>query len=175
MPQTRPNLPPDSPTFRPPSAEDGPAIWRMIEGSGALDTNSLYCNLLQCTDFAGTCVLVEQGGAPLGWMSAYVPPTRPDTLFVWQVCTAPEARGQGLARRMIRSVLARPACRDLRHVECTITRANAPSWGLFRSLARDLCAPIQSELHFSRETHLGGRHDSEMRVTIGPFQTGDIQ
>lgn len=175
MLQTRVNLPPDSLIFRPPRAEDGPAIWRMIEASGALDTNSLYCNLLQCTDFAGTCVLAERAGVPLGWMSAYVPPARPDTLFVWQVCTAPEARGQGLARRMIGSVLARPDCRDLRHLECTITRANAPSWGLFRSLARQLRAPIASELHFSRETHLGGRHDSEMRVTIGPFQTGDTQ
>ncbi len=161
-----------APRFRPPRAEDGAEIWRLIEASGALDTNSLYCNLLQCTDFADTCTVVEDERV-IGWMSAYIPPSRPDTLFVWQVCTAPAARGMGLARRMIREVLARPACSDVRQVECTITRANAPSWGLFRALARDLDAPLQSSLRFARDTHLDGRHDSEMRVAIGPINTGD--
>ena len=44
------------PTFRMPNAADGPAVSQLIASSPPLDTNSAYCNLLQCTDFAETCV-----------------------------------------------------------------------------------------------------------------------
>ena len=161
--------------FRAPRAEDGPVVWKMIERSGRLDGNSLYCNLLQCSHFSRTCVLAEMGDEPAGWMSAYLPPAQPGTLFVWQICTTPKARGQGLARRMILDALARPECRGVRRIECTITAGNAASWALFQSVARALDAPLASAPHFNRDIHLDGRHDSELRVTVGPFHFGGYQ
>ncbi|MGV8988321.1 MAG: diaminobutyrate acetyltransferase [Cypionkella sp.] len=157
--------------IRAPQPEDGPQIWRLIEAAGALDSNSLYCNLLQCTHFAETCAVAEMDGEVVGWMSGYVPPAQPDTLFVWQVCVAEAARGCGLGQRLITSVLARPKAAKLRHVDCTITKTNAASWALFRKVARALDADLKSEPHFLRETHLDGEHESEIRVTIGPFET----
>src|SRR5690606_42164986 len=51
-----------------------------------LDTNSVYCNLLQCSDFADTAIAAEDANGQLvGFISGYRPPSRPDTLFVWQV------------------------------------------------------------------------------------------
>ena len=159
--------------IRAPQPCDGPEVWRLIEAAGALDTNSLYCNLLQCSHFAATCAVAEMDGEIVGWMSGHALPARPDALpdrlFVWQVCVADAARGRGLARKMIASVLRRPECRGLRHLECTITEANAASWALFRSVARSFDAVLQSQPHFLRETHLDDRHDSEIRVSIGPF------
>jgi len=161
------------PLVRVPLPCDGPKIWRLIEASGALDTNSLYCNLLQCSHFAATCAVAELDGEIVGWMSGYALPARPDALpdrlFVWQVCVADAARGRGLARQMIASVLHRPECQGLRHLECTITEANAASWALFCSVARSFDAALQSQPHFLCETHLDGQHDSEIRVCIGPF------
>ena len=157
--------------IRVPQPSDGPKIWHLIDVTDALDTNSLYCNLLQCSHFAATCALAEMGGEIVGWMSGYVPPAQPDTLFVWQVCVADAARGHGLGRRLITSVLERPDCADLRHVECTITKANVASWALFRKVARALDADLKSQPHFLRDTHLDGLHESEIRVTIGPFET----
>jgi L-2,4-diaminobutyric acid acetyltransferase len=156
-------------TLRAPRAEDGANVARLVRASGALDTNSLYCNLLQCTHFAGTCVLAERDGAPLGWVSGYVPPMQPDTFFVWQVCTSPEARGLGLAQAMIAELLARPALSGIRHVECSITRENTASWRFFESIARRLQAPMRSEELFDRDLHLDGSHASERRVILGPF------
>jgi L-2,4-diaminobutyric acid acetyltransferase len=134
-----------------------------------LDDNSLYCNLLQASHFAGTCAVAEIESELVGWVSAYVPPDQPDTLFVWQVCVDEAAKGQGLARRLILDVLSRPACRHVTMLECTITADNEPSWALFRSLARHLGAQLQQAEHFARERHFAGQHDSEYAVRIGPF------
>src|SRR3546814_17448388 len=77
--------------YRRPQKADGPAIWALIRSIQALDDNSLYCNLLQCSHFADTCALAEVGGRPLGWISGYLPPEAHDTLFIWQVAVHPDA------------------------------------------------------------------------------------
>lgn len=156
--------------IRTPRSGDGPAVWRLVSETGALDTNSRYSNLLQCSHFAGTCALAEMDGEIVGWMSGYVPPKQPDTLFVWQICVADSARGHGLGQDLIAAVLARPENANLRHVECTITPSNVASWSLFRKVASALDADLKSQPHFLSETHLDGEQESEIRVTIGPFK-----
>ena len=75
-------------TLRAPRKPDGARIWALIRSIEALDDNSMYCNLLQCSHFASTCALAEIDGKPVGWISGYLPPEKPDTLFVWQVARA---------------------------------------------------------------------------------------
>ncbi|WP_366935614.1 GNAT family N-acetyltransferase, partial [uncultured Microbulbifer sp.] len=94
------------------------------------------------------------------------------TLFIWQVAVAEQGRGLGLAGRMLREILARPACAEVRYLETTITPDNAASWALFRSLARKLDANCVDTVMFDRERHFKGRHDSEMLLRIGPFAAG---
>lgn len=155
--------------IREPSAVDGAAIWQMINETGSLDKNSLYCNLLQCTHFSATCAVAEMDGVIVGWLSGYVPPDRDDTLFVWQVCVSAEARGQGVARKLIGAVLERASSRGIRYIDCTITEDNTASWALFGSVARTLNAQMQQTEHFLGDVHFGGSHDSELAVSIGPF------
>ena len=156
--------------IRMPTAADGPAVWKLIAATASLDKNSLYCNLLQCSHFAATCALAERDGAVVGWVSGYVPPDLGNTLFVWQVCVGEAARGQGLARRLIGEVLARPTAQAITHLACTITEDNTPSWALFGSIARALKAQMVQTEHFSRSVHFDGGHDSELAVSIGPFE-----
>ena len=156
-------------TLRRPRKADGAAIWAMIKEIGSLDDNSMYCNLLQCSHFAGTCALAERDGQPIGWISAYIPPESPDTLFVWQVAVHPSARGRGLAKRLIHELLKRPECFEVRHIHSTITRDNKASWALFRAVAGELSAPLTGGTHFERETHFDGAHATEHLVRIGPF------
>lgn len=155
--------------LRAPRGTDGAAIWSLIQAEPSLDGNSLYCNLLQSTHFAGTCALAEHEEKIVGWLSGYIPPEQQDTLFVWQVCVDPSAQGQGLGRRMIAEVLSRSACRRVTMLECTITNDNEPSWALFTSIARRLDAQLLQVEHFSHDQHFAGRHDSEFSVRIGPF------
>ena len=93
--------------LRAPLPADGSRVWALIEATPALDSNSLYANLLQCSDFSDTCALAERAGEVVGWMSGYIPPAKPDTLFVWQICVSDAARGQGAGKRLIEDVLAR--------------------------------------------------------------------
>ncbi|WP_193367446.1 diaminobutyrate acetyltransferase [Pelagibius marinus] len=161
--------------FRKPKKADGAKVWNLIKSIEKLDDNSMYCNLLQCSHFAGTCALAELDGEPVGWISGYRPPESPDTLFVWQVAVHPDARGRGVAKRLIRELLQRPECRQVRHIHSTITRDNKASWALFRAIADDLDAPMADDAHFERETHFGGAHATEHLVEIGPFDRIALQ
>lgn len=156
-------------TIRAPRREDGAAVWQLVADTASLDDNSMYCNLLQCSHFASTCAIAEMDGAVVGWVSGYIPPEHPDTYFVWQVCVAEKARGQGLAKRLINAVLARGACADVRHVQSTITSQNKPSWALFGSIAETLDTDLVRQPHFKQDAHFAGKHETEFLVTIGPF------
>ncbi len=156
-------------TFRSPTADDGADVWKIVASCQPLDRNSVYCNLLQCTDFADTCVLAERHGQPVGWVSAYRPPDSPETLFIWQVAVMPEARGLGLAKRMVMALLERPACKTVTHIKTTITPDNEASWSLFDAVADALNAPLHQQAWFDHKVHFRGRHETEHMVTIGPF------
>jgi diaminobutyrate acetyltransferase len=104
-----------------PRSEDGPAITALIGNCPPLDSNSAYCNLLQCTHFAQTCVVAERDGEIVGWISAYRTPSGPTELFVWQVAVDASARGLGLGRRMLDNFMARPAVKDVDSLITTIT------------------------------------------------------
>ncbi|WP_346837477.1 diaminobutyrate acetyltransferase [Microbulbifer sp. SAOS-129_SWC] len=160
--------------LRRPVSEDGADVHRLISQCPPLDENSIYCNLLQASHFADTSVAAEIDGALAGFVSGYLVPERPDTLFVWQVAVAEAGRGQGLAGRMIREILSRPACAAVRYLETTITPDNEASWALFRGLARRLGAECGDSVMFDRERHFQGRHDSEMLLRIGPFSQAAV-
>lgn len=154
--------------MRPPKAADGARIHALIAACPPLDGNSLYANLLQCTHFAETCILAEAGEEPVGWISAYRPPENRDVLFVWQVAVSEEARGMGLAKSMLLTLLKRPSCDGIRTIHTTITPENEGSWKLFKSVARALDAALTEQPWFLEDTHFAGRHATEHLVTIGP-------
>lgn len=155
--------------LRKPHKDDGFSLHQLIAACPPLDPNSIYCNLLQCSHFADTGVAAELDGELVGFISGYIPPNQPDTLFIWQVAVHEKGRGQGLGKRMLKTILAREACKDVRFLDTTITEDNDASWGLFMSLARDLSADTHRQVHFDRQTHFGGHHDSEILLRIGPF------
>lgn len=155
--------------LRKPSAEDGASLFDLVERCAPLDPNSLYCNLLQCTHMAETCVAAIQDENLVGFFSGYVLPTNAETLFLWQVAVDESARGAGLASKMLSHLLARDACRGVRFIETTITEGNKASWALFERLAKKLKADLNNSVMFDKQIHFAGRHDSEMLVRIGPF------
>lgn len=161
-------------SYRKPMKADGAKIWDLVRRIDALDDNSMYCNLLQCSHFAGTSALAELAGPdsadePVGWVSGYLPPGASDTLFIWQIAVHSSARGRGVAKGLIHEVLKRPECRQVRRLHSTITPGNKASWALFRAIAADLDAPMTDDAHFEREAHFDGAHATEHLVEIGPF------
>lgn len=157
--------------LRPPTLKDGMAVFRLIENCPPLDINSSYCNLLQSSHFASTSVAAEMNGVLVGFISAYLLPDRPDTLFVWQVAVAEQARGVGLASRMLAEILSRPQCTAANYLETTITQDNQPSWALFKGLAKKMSSELQSSEWMDAQLHFDGQHDSESLVRIGPIKS----
>lgn len=157
------------PVLRCPVAGDGPAVTALIAASPPLDPNSAYCNLLQCSDFADTCVVAERAGEVVGWISGYRPPSHPERIFVWQVAVASSARGEGLGGRMLDELLARPAVRGATTLTTTITQDNPASWGLFTAFARRHGAALTRSPRFERDAHFAGAHDTEWQASIAPL------
>ncbi len=155
--------------LRRPTAEDGRYVHQLVAQCSPLDPNSLYCNLLQSSHFSATSVAAFSARELVGFISGYLIPERPDTLFAWQVAVGLPARGQGLATGMLRHILARPECSGVAFLETSITAANDASWALFRGLAKQLDASINETVMFDCAAHFGGEHDTEALVRIGPF------
>lgn len=155
--------------LRPPQSEDGSSVHRLISQCSPLSTNSMYCNLLQCTHFAGTSVAAKVDDQLVGFISGYLIPDRENTLFIWQVAVSEKARGQGLATKMLKDILARPQCDKVTHIETTITELNKASWSLFKGLAEKLKVDIKRSVFFDHVEHFNRTDDTEMLARIGPF------
>lgn len=158
-------------TLRRPSDGDGFPLHQLVARCQPLDTNSVYCNLLQCADFADTAIAAEDANGQLvGFISGYRPPSRPDTLFVWQVAVDASMRGQGLALRMLMALIARVAREhEVRYLETTISPDNGASQALFKKAFAKLEADYSTRTLFSRSEHFAGQHEDEVLYRAGPF------
>lgn len=156
--------------LRKPQPTDGPAIYRLVCQCPPLDPNSRYAYLLLADHWADTCVVAEDdSGALTGFIAAYTPPQRLDTLFIWQVAVAAAARGQGLAQQMLDAILQRPVCAFVRHVEATVTPDNTASARLFQGFARRRAAPVHMGTGYPASCFGDSGHEEELLWRIGPF------
>jgi diaminobutyrate acetyltransferase len=151
-----------------PTVPDGAALWRIAKDSGALDLNSSYAYLLWCRDFGDTSVVARHDGDVVGFVTGYLRPTSPGTLMVWQVAVDDEYRGRGIAARMLDELLDRLVPLGVRHLETTVTAANAASNRLFRALAVRRSAGLDRTELFAPADFPDG-HEAEFRYRIGPM------
>lgn len=149
---------------------DAQAIWGLVSDSDVLDTNSAYCYLLLCRDFSETCVVACRDDRVVGFVTAYVPPGRSDTVFVWQVGVAAEARRQGLAKRMLLELLSFPACDGVNFMEANVTPSNDASRRLFQSVAENLDTACRIQPGFTADLFGPAGHEPEDLFQIGPIR-----
>lgn len=155
--------------LRAPSAADGAAVHELIRCSPPLDLNSCYAYLLQGLHFADTCVVAEGMGHIVGYVSGYLLPSAPNTLFVWQVAVDASYRGQNLGLRMLRHLLSRDVCRDVRWLETTVTPGNQASRHMFQQLALSLNCRCSVSCLFSTASFGSTDHEEEELYRIGPL------
>ncbi len=157
--------------LRPPNKSDGLAIHRLIAQCPPLDTNSSYCNFVQIEHFRETCVVAEKNGNIVGFLSGHIIPTRPDTLFVWQVAIAESVRGEGLALSLLRHLLSRESLHSIQYLETSITKSNKSSWALFNKLDRLHQDAGQVSIFLDHRTHFDGTKETEhlFRIPILPL------
>lgn len=159
--------------LRPPTVADGADLWRIAEGTGVLDTNTPYAYLLWARDFAASSVIAEVEAEPAGFISGYLKPSDPQTLFVWQVAVDSAFRGRGLAKKMLFELVERTGAARL---ETTITADNEASIALFTALARQHGTELAKQSLFTEDLfptaeESGGTHAAEDLYTVEPLQT----
>jgi L-2,4-diaminobutyric acid acetyltransferase len=154
-----------------PAVADGAALWRIARDSKVLDLNSSYSYLLWCRDFAETSVVARGAdGEPVGFITGYFRPERPDTLLVWQVAVDHAQRGRGLAGALLDGLTAKVAAgHALTTVETTITPGNTASERLFLSYARRHDASVERKILFDAGLFPDDGHEPEVLYRIGPI------
>ncbi|MER5308671.1 diaminobutyrate acetyltransferase [Streptomyces sp. NPDC002773] len=155
----------------PAGIDDGAALWRIARGTGELDLNSPYSYLLWCRDFADTTAVARAAsGRPIGFVTGYLRPDAPDTLFVWQVAVEGSHRGSGVAGTLLDALTTRVAAEHgVSRVEATVTPGNLASDRLFRSYARRHGADLTQEVLFPSAAFPAAGHESEVLYRIGPL------
>jgi L-2,4-diaminobutyric acid acetyltransferase len=150
--------------------KDAAEIWRLVRDCDILDTNSCYAYLLICREFSATCLVAVGGDRLLGFVIGFIPPSRRETVFVWQIGAHATARRTGLGKTLLRHLLDVDACRRVRFLEATVTPTNTGSLRLFQSLAEDLSAGFAIESCFRQEHFDNAGHEEENLIRIGPFE-----
>ncbi len=157
--------------FDRPRVADGAALWRIARDSKVLDLNSSYSYLLWCRDFAATSIVArDRHGVPIGFVTGYLRPERPDTLLVWQVAVDEAYRGRRLAAAMLDGLAARTVTElGTTTLETTISPDNSASQRLFTSFAERRGARLEREVLFDAGLFPDGPHEPEVLYRIGPL------
>ncbi|GAA4395481.1 diaminobutyrate acetyltransferase [Tsukamurella soli] len=162
----------DAVSIRPPAISDGTRLWEIARDTAVLDLNSTYAYTLWCADFTETSCVAERDGEVVGFITGYIPPSRPDTIFIWQVAVDGTHRGLGIAGRMLNGLLDRLSPQGISRLETTITPSNKASDQLFRSVARARYGTLSVADHFD-SSDISPRsdphgHEPERIYTITP-------
>ncbi len=152
-----------------PDSDYGYQISELIKNSPPLDLNSTYLYFIQSHYFNKTCAIaVNEIDRVIGFVSGFQDPRKKDTLFIWQVAISKDARGNGLASKLIYFIL-----QELPHmqfIETTITKDNTSSISLFNKISQELNTNIIEEPFLDKTKHFLNQHDSENLFRIGPFK-----
>jgi len=155
--------------YRAATATDGGEMWKFVEAAGVLEQNPSYAYILLCQHFGDTCLVAEQDGEMVGFVLAYIPPRQPDTIFVWQVGVSKKVRGKGVGLRLLRHLMALPACRNVQFLEASVTPSNKASQNLFRAFAKRSETECR-KLPFFPSEFFPEPHESEHLYRVGPIQ-----
>lgn len=155
--------------FRKPVKEDGADVWKLIKGTGILDLNSSYSYLMWCEFFNDTSIVVEHDEHIVGFISGFIRPTSPETLFIWQVAVDDSQRGKGLGTSMLLHLIERSSREDVQYLEATVSPSNIPSQQLFKGLAEKMDTQCDVSDCFTTEDFPEDTHEDELIYRIGPF------
>ena len=152
-----------------PDSDYGYQISELIKNSPPLDLNSTYLYFIQSHYFNKTCAIaVNEIDRVIGFVSGFQDPRKKDTLFIWQVAISKDARGNGLASKLIHFILQEHP--HMQFIETTITKNNTSSISLFNKISQELNTNIIEEPFLDKTKHFLNQHDSENLFRIGPFK-----
>jgi len=144
-------------------------MFRIVKESKVLDVNSSYCYLMWSKYFNKTSIVAQHDDQVIGFISGFIQPESPDTLFIWQIAVEPSFRGRGLATKLIDQLLKQLRHENIRYLEATVTPSNLPSSNLFKGIAQKYETNCKIFECFSKEQFPDMSYEEEYTYRIGPF------
>ncbi|GGM40875.1 L-2,4-diaminobutyric acid acetyltransferase [Paraliobacillus quinghaiensis] len=144
-------------------------MWELVNQS-TLDQNSAYKYIMMCEYFANTCVVAKEANNLVGFITAFIPPEKPDVVFVWQVGVDSSQRGKGIASKLLNELIRRLSSEGVRFIEATVTPSNKASQALFQSLARKHNTQCEISEFFTKDLFPDDDHEEELNFRVGPIK-----
>lgn len=155
--------------LRKPRKEDAKSIFTLVKNSKVLDVNSEYLYLLQCTHFKESCCVATVKDEVVGFISGYILPQDPKSLFIWQVVVDEKMRGQNVANKILKAILSFDNMKEINYIHTTVSPSNKPSQRVFEKLAESFNTTFKNSTMFAKEDFIHG-HEDEVLYEIGPLQ-----
>lgn len=150
----------------PPELNDAQDIYRLVCSCNELDKNSSYLYLLLCSHFKDyTLTAKTHDGQLAGFVSAYVIPNSPHTLFIWQVAVKAKYRKYSIGSRLVTQLIGMAIEKGMHRVEATVALSNNASLNMFKRVASAFDCDLTLHKHFTKEL-FPQDHDEEYLVRI---------
>jgi L-2,4-diaminobutyric acid acetyltransferase len=154
--------------FRTPVPEDGLAVWRLVESTPGLDSNSPYYYTLWFRDFAESSLIATVDDEVVGLLTGYRRPEAPDTYFVWQTAVSPRHGIPFLGVKLFQVAADRQVGAGVRFVEATVSSENKAILMVLKQYGKKRSADIRTEVLFPSSMFPDSHHD-EVLYRIGPL------
>ena len=154
--------------FRPPVPEDGPAVWKLVENTAGLDSNSVYYYTLWFRDFTGGSLVATTDDELVGFVTGYRRPAEPETYFVWQTAVNPRHGIPFLGVKLFQAAADQQMANGARYVEATVSAENKAILMVLKQFAKKHSAHIETSVLFPGSLFPDSHHD-EVLYRIGPL------
>jgi L-2,4-diaminobutyric acid acetyltransferase len=157
--------------FRAPVPQDGPAVWKLVENTPGLDSNSIYYYTLWFRDFADGSLIATVDDEVVGFLTGYRRPDEPETYFVWQTAVNPRHGIPFLGVKLFQAAAEQQVAQGARYVEATVSVENKAILMVLKQFAKKHSAHIETRVLFPSSLFPDGHHD-EVLYRIGPLTAG---
>jgi L-2,4-diaminobutyric acid acetyltransferase len=153
--------------------EDIPEVYTLLTANRPyVGLNSRYTYFLLARDFSDTCIVALDKNRVIAFSSGYVPPSRPDTFFNWEIVVDEEYRGNGLQKKLL---LEQIRITKAKYFEGTVNPSNYVSEKNYLAIAQMLGAECQRVVLFSEEDFDCDGHEAEVLFRIGPISLTSVE
>ncbi|HMQ10331.1 MAG TPA: diaminobutyrate acetyltransferase [Oligoflexia bacterium] len=155
--------------FRKPKKSDAQEIHAMLQPyKPYVGTSPVYTYLLICEHFDDTSIVVtSESDEIVGFISAYQPPKKQNTLFLWEVAVKKGYHGNNLNKKMIEKLFNRI---NPNYIEATVNPSNQTFIKRLKQLSKNFACELSQKVLFASD-HFGTQnHEDEVLFRMGPIQ-----
>ncbi|MBF0289372.1 MAG: diaminobutyrate acetyltransferase [SAR324 cluster bacterium] len=158
--------------FRQPTLNDGIGIRQLVSTFQPNELNSAYFYYLVCKHFFETSLLAEEQGNIIGFIFSYIPPQKPDALFVAHIMVSETRRREGIASSMMSHLLEQShIIPKIEYLETALTSTNYAAVRLFHRVSQKYKTSVKERLFCSKEHLEPEAKEDKILVQIGPLTT----